>query len=621
MCGISFLIAGLDVERLRARTAAALDRIAHRGPDERGMADGAGWSAGHNRLAIIDLSGGHQPMRDPSGRYVLTYNGEIYNYQALRAALADRWQFRDHSDTEVLLAGLILDGTAFLDRLVGMWAFVLYDTATGVVLMARDVVGKKPLYYRDAGGQFACASELPALRALLPDQAWAEDEDSTADFFRYGYALPGRTAFRDVSEVLPGHYVRRDADGRLVETRYWLPAMTPFAGSFRDAADAMAEALDRAIRRRLVADVEVGAFLSGGVDSSLVVSRAQRALGGRLRTYTIGFPERSYDERGHAEKVARHFNTRHTAGEIGEADARHLVGDLCDHLGQPFGDASIVPTGMVARLASQDLKVVLSGDGSDELFGGYSRYLGRRFNQRYRRLPAFVRRAVEAAVGVLPSTVDHHSGSLRKKAQLFVALSREAERAGRYHAPRPAPRYDTDALTPQLSGRGHAEVAAPWPDHVDDVMAMMRADLLVYLPQDILAKVDRATMASSLESRSPFLDKDVIELALRLPPDWHFGPLRGKRLLHAACRDWIPDYVWNRRKQGFGSPVGYWLKGWMGDEIEQLLRDAPGHAINVAHAVAMLKEHRLGQSDHASALWMVYSYSRWRQGLAVLAGR
>jgi len=620
MCGITFLIAGTPSEHLRACTRAALDRIAHRGPDEHGLVDGPGWVAGHNRLAIIDLTGGHQRMRDPTGRHVLTFNGEIYNYQALRAELAERWQFRDHSDTEVLLAGLVLDGPAFLSRLLGMWAFVLYDSVTGEMLMARDIVGKKPLYYRNTGGQFACASELPALRALLPDELWAEDEDSTADFFRYGYALPGRTEFRDGSEVLPGPYLHRDREGRLVETRYWQPSTSPFTGTFRDAADAMAEALDRAIRRRLVADVEVGAFLSGGVDSSLVVSRAQQALGGRLRTYTIGFPERSFDERGHADKVARHFNTRHTSGEISDADARHLVGELCDHLGQPFGDASIVPTGMVAKLASRDLKVVLSGDGSDELFGGYSRYLGRRFNQAYRRLPAVVRSAVEAAVGVLPSTVDHHSSSLRKKAQLFVALSREAERAGRYHAPRPAPRDDTDALTPQLSGRGHAEIAAPWPDHADDVMAMMRADLLVYLPQDILAKVDRATMASSLESRSPFLDKDVIELALRLPPGWHFGPLRGKRLLHAACRDWIPDYVWNRRKQGFGSPVGFWLKGWMGDELEQLLRDGSGHAIDVAHALRMLEEHRLGRSDHASALWMVYSYLRWRQGLAALAG-
>ena len=595
----------------RSRMAASLQRMAHRGPDERGIAEGDGWTAGHNRLAIIDLSGGHQPMRDPSGRFVLVFNGEVYNYRELAASISAPWPLRDGSDTEVLLAGLVLEGPAFLSRLLGMWAFALHDTLDGSMLLARDVVGKKPLYYRSSSNDFACASELPGLRALLPDHDWVEDKDSSADYFRYGYALPGHTGFLGVKEVLPGHYLRRDRNGVVSEHRHWSPSLLPFDGGFDDAAEALSEALDKSILRRLVADVEVGAFLSGGVDSSLVVARAQRALDGRLKTYTVGFAERTFDERPHAARVAEWFGTQHTSGEVGVDDAKAMIGQLCDHLGQPFGDASILPTAMVARLASRDLKVVLSGDGSDELFAGYSRYLGRRFHQLYSKVPQPLRRTVEAMVRALPQTVDHHSGSLRKKAQLFVALSREAERGRAYVAPRPASVALTDRLAPELSGRGHAMAEAPWPEHLDDVMRMMQADLLSYLPQDILAKVDRATMASSVEARCPFLDKDVIELAIRMPRSWHLGAVKGKRLLRAACGDWIPDFVWKRRKQGFGSPIGYWLKGWMGDEVERQLAEPADHAIDNHAALALLAEHRAGLADHSSPLWMAYSYSRW----------
>jgi asparagine synthase (glutamine-hydrolysing) len=621
MCGLSFLLApAVDSDRRRQRMQLSLQRIAHRGPDEVGVVDGAGWTAGHNRLAIIDLNGGHQPMRDPSGRYVLVFNGEIYNYRDLAADFSSRWTLRDNSDTEVLLAGLILDGPRFLQRLLGMWAFALYDTQAGTLMLARDIVGKKPLYYSEGAGHFACASELPALRALLPDNEWNEDLDSTADFFSYGYALPGRTAFAGVREVLPGHYLVRNNAGVVVETRHWTPSLAPFDGGFRDAADALAEKLDRAIVRRLVADVEVGAFLSGGVDSSLVVACAQRTLSGRLKTYTVGFAERSFDERGHAAAVALHFGTRHTAGEVQAVDAREMIDDLLDHLDQPFGDSSIVPTAMVAKLAARDLKVVLSGDGSDELFAGYSRYLGRRFHQWFGNVPTPIRRSIAAAVGLLPETVDHHSGSLRKKAQLFVALSREAERAASYIAPRQATAARTNFLVPALASRGYGAYPTPWPDHVDDVTTMMRADLLAYLPQDILAKVDRATMASSLEARCPFLDKEVIELALRVPRHWHLGPFKGKRLLRAACGDWIPASVWNRRKQGFGSPVGYWFKGWLGEQLEQELRAGTTGALDASAALALLSEHRRGIADHSSLLWMSYSYSRWHRGLAVAGG-
>jgi len=591
---------------------AALQRLRHRGPDESGRFAGDDFVAGHTRLAIIDLKGGHQPMRDPGGRWLLVFNGEIYNYRELRAQLANRWHFRDDSDTEVLLAGLVTEGARFVERLDGMWAFVLHDTASGDVLLSRDRFGKKPLYYRRHGVTFACASELPALEVLTPDVAVTEDAAGIADYFRYGYALPGKTCVAGVNEVLPAHTLRLRVDGSIVQERYWAPSVEPWTGSFGEAAEQVRELLTQGVRRRqLASDVEVGAFLSGGVDSTTVCALAQESGFGRLRTFTAGFAEPTYDERAPAARAAAELGTLHTAEEIKPDIAAVLATELPRRMGQPFGDSSLVPSALVASVAARHVKVVLTGDGSDEIFGGYARYAGRLLRQRYHRLPASVRSIVERGVLATPEPYAHHSGSLLKRAHLFVRLAREDRDT--YIGP-PAIRKETLVqLVPGL-GAGNPMPDRPWPDDPDELRHMLLMDCLVYLPQDILQKVDRATMMHSLEARSPFLDKALFEFAIRVPWRWHFSGLRGKHLLQAAMRGHVPDFIWDRRKQGFASPVGHWLRDWLGDDLLAITDSGDTGVVDTAGLRALLREHRTGRADHSQPLWLAYAYLRWRTG-------
>ncbi|WP_233523349.1 asparagine synthase (glutamine-hydrolyzing) [Dyella solisilvae] len=591
---------------------AALQRLKHRGPDETGSYAGDDFVAGQTRLAIIDLKGGHQPMRDPAGRWVLVFNGEIYNYRQLRAQLTGRWSFRDDSDTEVLLAGLITEGPGFVERLDGMWAFVLHDVASGDLLLSRDRFGKKPLYYRRHGATFACASELPALAVLTPDVAVTEDAAGIADYFRYGYALPGKTCVAGVSEVLPAHTLWLRADGSTVETRYWAPSVEPWTGSFDEAAEQVRELLTEAVhRRQLASDVEVGAFLSGGVDSTTVCALAQNAGFGKLRTFTAGFAEATFDEREPAARAAAELGTLHTAEEIKPEMAAALATALLRRMGQPFGDSSLVPTALVASVAAKHVKVVLTGDGSDEIFGGYARYMGRLLRQRYHRLPASLRSIVERGVLATSEPYAHHSGSLLKRAHLFVQHVREGRET--YIGP-PAIRKEMLAqLVPGL-GDGNPMPDRPWPDDPHELRHMLLMDCLVYLPQDILQKVDRATMMYSLEARSPFLDKALFEFAIRLPWQWHFSGMKGKRLLHAAMRGRVPDFIWGRRKQGFASPVSHWLRNWLGDDLLAMANSEDTGVVDVAGLHALLREHRAGHADHSQPLWLAYTYLCWRAG-------
>lgn len=619
MCGIAFLLAtGQSSAERRVRMERALGCLAHRGPDECGIVEGENFTSGQTRLAVIEPEGGHQPMRDPTGRWTLVFNGEIYNYRELRSGMGGRWQFHDSSDTEVLLAGLLNEGARFVERLDGMWAFVLHDTLSGDTLLSRDRFGKKPLYFRQRGSTFACASELPALTALTPDLSVREEPAGIADYFRYGYALPGKTCISGVEEVLPAHVMTRRKDGSISSLRYWTPSTEPWNGRFDDAAVHVRELLTEGVRRRqLAADVEVGAFLSGGVDSTIVCALAQKNGFGRLRTFTAGFKEPTYDERTFAQRAACDLGTLHTAEELSPETAAALAMDLPWRLGQPFGDSSLVPSALVASVAARQVKVVLTGDGGDEVFGGYARYLGRLLQQRYHRLPTALRAAIERIVLSTPEPHAHHSGSLLKRAHLFVAMARQ--RATTYLAP-PAVRSGVlDKLVPDL-GNGNSLPEVPWSSDPDELRHMMLMDWLVWLPQDILQKVDRATMMFSVEARSPFLDRDLAEFVLRLPWHWHFSMLRGKRLLRGAMRGFVPEFIWHRRKQGFASPVSHWLRGRLGGDLLTMAGSENVGVIDRAGLQELLLEHRGGRVDHSQPLWLAYCYLRWRAGLLSESG-
>lgn len=593
-------------------TEQALVALSHRGPDDHGLWQDGNVVVGHRRLSIIDLSASRQPMTDVSGRYVLAYNGEVYNYRELRQQLAGRWQFRTNGDTEVVLAGFITQGVQFASRMEGMWAVALWDKESRELLLSRDRMGKKPLYYDRSAGNMACASELPALQQLVR-QKWQEDLDSTSDYLRYGYYLPGCTAYRGVHEVLPGHNVTWNAQGRFEQSSFWSLPVPEISHSRNTVRTKLRTALIDAVHKRLVADVEVGAFLSGGVDSSLIVSILVRELGIKPQTFTIGFQEPSYDERPFAAVVAQSLSTRHHEKCLEAWDPEVLKTLVLKHIGQPFADSSLLPTALVSQLASQHVKVALSGDGGDELFSGYQRYQARALLRWYTRLPPPLRRLTEKLVRSIPEPMAHHSHSLIKKAHLFCDVVERIESETPYVAPVSYSHRIFTQLAPELTGRGHRPPALPEQSRLDSIHEMMAGDALVYLPQDILVKVDRASMAHSLETRAPFLDSTVVALAFSVPRRWHRRGISGKRLLRETFADLIPPIIAKRRKQGFGVPIHDWFRGAVGNELEALLSKHDDTPIERSVVQTMLAEHRAHQRDHGNRLWSLYIYFLWRE--------
>jgi asparagine synthase (glutamine-hydrolysing) len=583
--------------------------MAHRGPDGEGIWQEGAAIVGHRRLAIVDLAASHQPMTDATGRYVLSYNGEVYNYADLRRGLEPRWRFRTQGDTEVVLAGLVLEGEGFFERMEGMWALVLWDRKREAALLARDRMGKKPLYYQTAKDVLACASELPALAHLAPEQ-WSEDPNSTADYFRFGYYLPGTTAYREVREVLPGHALKWRPSGTLEETPYWRLAIggAPPPNPHQE----LRQRLVAAVRRRLVADVEVGAFLSGGIDSSLVVSILTEELGVHPKTFTIGFENRTYDERPFARVMAERCGTDHFEDVLANWDRSTLERLIQDHVGQPFQDSSLLPTALVSEVAARRVKVALSGDGGDEVFSGYQRYQARAILRWYARLPASLRQNIGKLIRSLPEPMSHHSRSLLKKAVLFQNVVDRFEDERPYVAPLLYSNRDLRALIPDIAESGHRPPGLPEESRADGILEMMAGDAMVYLPQDILAKVDRASMAHSLESRAPFLDTGVVELAFSLPRRQHRRGIRGKRMLRETFADRLPSDIWSRRKQGFGVPIHQWFREALGEQLEELL-DRHTSPIAPDQVRAMLAAHRQGARDHGYRLWGIYVYLYWRE--------
>lgn len=611
MCGIAFLFAPTCPTLGReVRMAGALASLQHRGPDAGQQVQGPGFTAGHRRLSIIDLAGSPQPMQDPSGRWTLVFNGELYNYHELRAGLQSSWTFRHQGDTEVLLAGLICHGPDFLENAEGMWAFALWDRETQSVLLARDRLGKKPLYFQHQPDWFACASELPALRHLTPGP-WTEDEDSSADFFRYGLQLPGSTAYREVREVLPGHILTWGPACGIKTYPYWRISPQRHFTRKNEAEAKLRECLRSAVRKRLVADVEVGAFLSGGIDSSLIVGLM--AEGGRSpKTFTIGFDDPSYDERKFARLVANTFGTSHREEVLQEFSRSQLEELILKHVGQPFTDSSLLPTSLVSQIAARDVKVALSGDGGDELFSGYQRYQARAILRWYTRLPQTLRRSLHQTIRWSREPTHHHSRSIIKKAHLFVSVAERLDEETPYVAPIMFTARERQALCPDLASLGHEVPGLPEETEPDDIATMMMADALIYMPQDILVKVDRASMAHGLEVRAPFLDHHLVELAFSLPRVWHRRGFSGKRMLRSAFSSLLPRELWQRRKQGFGVPIHAWFRQSLGSELLRLAYETPNHPLRPSVIEKMLQQHCQGGRDYGYRLWAIYVYLLWR---------
>jgi asparagine synthase (glutamine-hydrolysing) len=554
-------------------------------------------------------------MEDPEGRYVLVFNGEIYNYLELRRELEERGvRFRTQGDTEVLLAAYVADGPACLDRLNGMFAFAVWDRREKVLFAARDRLGVKPFFYaRGADGLFAFASELQALRGLPLD--FTLRARALVEYLRHGFIRSPDTIFRGVHELRPAHCLHFGPAGLRVR-RYWEPPATdpslrerPMGG----LAEELRELFRSAVRLRLRSDVPLGAFLSGGLDSSAVVATMRDLGESEIHTFAIGFEEESFDESPYARRVADHLGSIHHEAHA-SLRAADLLFDLVRHYGQPYGDASAIPTWHLCRETRRHVTVALSGDGGDELFCGYRRYVARRLLERYQRLPRAVRRGlVPALVRHLPEGTSYHDSSLAKKLRLFVALDERVTSDPEDAYP---DHFGSDGLSRLLDPTLHRSESAKEllvrRTTLGPIAYLMEADQLHYLPDDILTKVDRASMAHALEVRSPFLDYRVVEFANRLPLEWKLRGLTTKYLLRKAFADDLPREPLTRKKHGFAVPLGDWFQGPLVGTFREIVLQQPGpDYLEKAEVARLLHEHQKGRVDHGYRLWLILFLHAW----------
>ncbi|MAO55490.1 MAG: asparagine synthase (glutamine-hydrolyzing) [Rhodospirillaceae bacterium] len=640
MCGLTGILDPRLSAPLDPTARAMAAALAHRGPDADGVwcDDGAGIALGHTRLSIIDLSpAGAQPMASACGRYVIAYNGEVYNAEDIRdelAAAGDAPNYRGHSDTEVILAAISHWGLRpTVDRLIGMFAFALWDREERCLVLARDRLGIKPLYWGEDGDLFLFASELKSFHAH-PGFKPEIDPAALAAYMRYNYVPAPAAIYKGVAKLGPGCLLIKQAGQPARVERYWDLRRIAHDGQAapRDLSDAAAiDDADRligdAVKRRMVSDVPLGAFLSGGIDSSTVAALMQAQSSGPVKTFSIGFDVDGFDEAPHAAAVAKHLGTEHTELYVDPDQALDVIPRLPDFYDEPFADSSQIPTYLVSALTRQHVTVALSGDGGDEVFAGYTRYA---WGDLLRRRTGWIPRPLRAgaagllymlseetwdrALSPLPARClpSHPGQKMHKLADVLaqpddMALYRRLITAWR----------DPAALVP---GATETPTVA-WDDNVrDDVPAFMECmqmlDTLTYLPDDILTKVDRASMAVSLEARVPLLDHRVVEFAWSLPRHMRVRGGQGKWILRRVLDRYVPRDLTERPKMGFGIPVDHWIKGPLRDWAEDLLSDealSDGGLLDPAPIRHAWAEHLAGTRNRTTELWSVLMFQAWRR--------
>jgi len=622
MCGIAGV---LYAQPLRLPSQAVLsamgDAIAHRGPDADGFFIDPGLGLVHRRLSIIDLNSGDQPIANETGAVQIVFNGEIYNYQTLRSDLERRGhRFKTFSDTEVLVHLYEDEGERLVEKLRGMFVFALWDRNNRRLLLGRDRLGIKPLYiYRDVE-KFVFASELKGILAH-PDIPRQIDPVALEDYLAFGMVTGSRSIFRNFEKLPPAHTLSITAN-QLSSTphRYWQLRFEPDeTKSIENWQDEIRAKLDESVRLHLIADVPVGAFLSGGVDSSAIVATAANAGQGKLQTYSIGFREQSYSELPFARMVADRFKTNHVE-EIVTPDAVELLDQLTHNFDEPFADASAVPTYLVSRLAARHVKVVLSGDGGDEAFGGYSRYAHDIKEAAIRRrLPFWFRRLLGRIAPVWPKA-DWLPRPLRAKTLLTnLALDTNDAYINTLSLCRPPLRRLL--LAPDIAGSlnghvpGYAMRSAFNNAPSGDALAgMLATDFETFLPDDFLVKVDRASMACGLEVRPPLLDHELLELSARIPSRLKVRNGRTKWIFSEAVRSRLPAQILDRPKQGFDIPVDAWLRGPLSDQFEDIVlatNSRVGDFINKDVVRQLNKAHQRGTGRHGNVLWAILVLSHW----------
>ena len=620
MCGIvgSFNpSANISAEELTARTERMVDAIRHRGPDDSGVwcDETNGVALGHRRLSIIDLSpAGHQPMTSHCGRLHIVFNGEIYNFEELRSELGDGINYRGHSDTEVLLEGIARWGLRrTVKKLNGMFAIAVWDEHERTLSLVRDRMGIKPLYYGRCGDTFLFGSELKALRAHPAFDA-SINRAAVGEFLEHSYIPASSSIYGGISKLPPAHLVTVKADALNAEpARYW---SIPFdANPVVDWHTAFESTLTDAVRSRMLADVPLGAFLSGGIDSSTVVALMQSISDRPVKTFTIGFNEAEWNEANHAAAVAKHLKTEHTELYVTPEQARDVIPNLPAMYDEPFADVSQIPTFLVCQMAREHVTVCLSGDGGDELFGGYDRYHHiRGINDKRKSVPSFLR-------GPLAWLITHPllrklRGKAPRESSLWRGVLKASDIRELYlflHRHWREPEQLVVDLEPNraMRFRQNAEFDAT---SIGELFTMMAIDHEAYLPDDILVKVDRASMAVALEARVPLLDHRVVELAWQMDPQERFNGAKKKQALRNILHKHVPLELFDRPKAGFGVPIDSWLRGplreWAQDLLDENRLKREGY-LNPGPIRQKWQQHLVGDADWQYLLWDVLMFESW----------
>lgn len=621
MCGIAGAVSPEQTAvALREAVELAVSRQTHRGPDDFGVWSGAGVVLGHNRLSIIDLGGGHQPMHDESGRYTVVFNGEIYNYRELRQSLESAGHhFVSSSDTEVLLRLYMVHGQECLTRLNGMFAFGIWDKHERTLFIARDRLGVKPLYYWIRGSELRFASELNALAE--PGDGLDIDGEAVLDYLSCLYVPAPKTIYSEIKKLPPGHSLFWKAGSTSIQ-QYWLPwhIVPDERPSEHDWIERLRELFDDAVRLRLVSDVPLGAFLSGGVDSSAVVTAMARLMSEPVKTFTIGFDGDKSSELPFARAVVERCGTDHVERIVSAPDVPALLDMICTHFGEPFADSSAIPTLLVSQLARERVTVALSGDGGDELFAGYGSY---RYYERLNRLENSLGGGAPLAGlmgSLIPKSLARRSRLLTKGRTFLSKLGHSLDEQWSMSRSVLSRGSACDALGPALrekfENRRWRTHLAPYFAAVSDrevIDQLTRVDMQTYLPDDLLAKVDRTSMAASLEVRSPFLDYRLVELALSIPMRFKLRGGQGKWLLQKMLEGQVPQELLWRTKKGFSMPLEHWFRGDLYRFAREVLLDTgdSNGLFDRRGIESVLLEHQRGEAEHSSFLWAMIVLQTW----------
>lgn len=593
---------------------AMLRQLQHRGPDGGGVWFGrhGEWEIGlgHRRLAILDIAGGAQPMSTDDGQVQLTFNGEIYNHLELRREIDTDHSFQSRSDTETLLQHLAATGTSALDAMNGMFAFGLWDGREATLTLVRDRAGIKPLFYAPLPcGGVVFASELTAILAYGSVPTALDTEAVTSFFFR-DYVAPPRTIIAGVYKLSPGHTIQWRSTGLTAARVFWslndVIEADPISDA--DAIEQLRGRLDAAVRSQLMADVPLGVFLSGGIDSSLVAALANRQMSGELNTFSIGFDDVDYDESGFAERVAKHLGTRHTRRRFSEGDLLATLDRALDCLDEPMADPSILPTYLLSELAASHVKVALGGDGGDELWAGYPTYRAHRHASLYGRVAPPLKKLIARGINRLPT--GHGYQPLDWKLKRF-ALRWEDDSFQRHQ------HWMSSASLSQLTAAivpSNSPWTCPRYRSGDALNALLGFDFETYLPGSVLTKVDRASMAHGLEVRPPLLDNKLIRLAFSLPSSLKLRGKTTKWLLKSACRSLLPDDIIDRPKKGFAIPLARWMAGPLQPRVQQILRDSPVWATGLVRRETFADwsiAHAERRCDNSRPLWALLVLDHW----------